>query len=264
MSRVAKAFERAKTEHRAALVAYLCAGDPSLERTRELVPLLFEAGADLVELGLPFSDPIADGPVIQAASFRALQAGTTTAGVLETVAAIRASGCDGPIAIMSYLNPILSMGLESFAKRAAAAGVDALVLPDVPLEQAEQLEPVFARHGIELALLAAPTTPADRLARIGARAKGFLYFVSVAGVTGARRELPPELIGQLRAAKAASKAPVVVGFGIGRPEQVKELAPHADGVVVGSALVRLLNDGGGPAELKAFVSSLAQATFRSS
>ena len=261
MSRVERAFARAREERRAALVAYLCAGDPSLERTRELVPLLFQAGADLVELGLPFSDPIADGPVIQAASFRALQAGTTAAGVLDTVAALRAGGCDGPIALMSYLNPILAVGLDPFAARAAAAGVDALVLPDVPLEQAEQLEPAFGRHGVELALLAAPTTPAERLARIGARARGFLYFVSVAGVTGARRELPPELIGQLRAAKAASRVPVVVGFGIGRPEQVAELAPHADGVVVGSALVRAL-EGGGPAALSALVTSLAQATAR--
>lgn len=261
MSRLEGAYARARGEKRAALVTYLCAGDPDLETTRRLVHEVARAGADVIELGVPFSDPIADGPTIQAASFRALQKGTTLEGVLRTVAQLRAEQCEAPIVLMSYLNPIHAFGLERFATEARRAGVDGLIVPDLPLEAADPLAQVLAPAGVDLVLLAAPTTPAERLARIGARTRGFLYFVSVAGVTGGRTELPAELPDQLARARANTAAPVSVGFGIARPEQVRQLARQADGVIVGSALVKLVHESNADtAQVGAFVASLRAAT----
>lgn len=261
MSRISDAFARARDERRAALVTYLCAGDPSLEATRTLVPALFAGGADVVELGIPFSDPIADGPTIQAASFRALQSGTTLTKVLEVVRQLRADGTTGPIVLMTYLNPLYSAGLPAFFQRAAAAGVDGVIIPDLPLEECEETAQLAAGAGVDLVLLVAPTTPPDRLKQIGQRTRGFLYFVSVAGVTGARAELPADLGERLALAKSASVAPVAVGFGIATPEQVRALRTQAHGVVVGSALVKLAHEtGGDPAKVEAFVRALRDAT----
>lgn len=245
MSRIAAAFEATKREGRAALIAYLCAGDPDLPRSREAARALVEAGADLLELGIPFSDPIADGPVIQEASFRALQSGTTVRGVLELVAQLRTDGVTIPIALMTYVNPVMSFGYDRFLTEAARAGVDGLIVPDLPLEQASELSEKAASHGIDLVLLAAPTTPQDRLEQIAAKSRGFLYFVSVAGVTGSRTELPEELSAQLQRARRVAKVPLAVGFGISRADQVAALASQVEGVVVGSALVRLIAEAGG-------------------
>lgn len=261
MSRISEAFERARAERRAALVTYLCAGDPSLEATRVLVPTLFAAGADVVELGIPFSDPIADGPTIQAASFRALQSGTTVRKVLQVVRDLRAAGTTGPIVLMTYLNPLYALGLPAFFESAAAAGVDGVIIPDLPLEECEETAQLAAGAGVDLVLLVAPTTPPERLAQIGKRTRGFLYFVSVAGVTGARVELPSDLAQRLAQAREVSAAPVAVGFGIATPEQIRGLRTHADGVVVGSALVKLAHESGGdPARVEAFVRALRDAT----
>ncbi len=260
MNRIAQAFARSKAEKRPALIAYVCAGDPSIETTARVVPRLARAGADLIELGIPFSDPIADGPTIQAAGQRSLQAGTTPLKVLELAAALRRDGLATPLLLMTYLNPILAFGLEDFFRRAADAQVDGVLVPDLPLDEEAPVKLAAGRHRLDLVLFAGPTTHPDRLARIGRATQGFLYFLSVTGVTGARGALPAELPGQLAAARAASKAPVAVGFGISTPEQAKALAPHADGIIVGSAIVAALHRSGGdpgpPADL---VRSLAVA-----
>ncbi len=255
-SRIDRAFATAKQEGRAALIVYIAAGDPSLAATSRLVPALARAGADIVELGVPFSDPIADGPVIQAASERALASGASLAAILGLVESLRAEGCGVPLALMSYLNPIHALGdLGAIAR----AGVDGLILPDLPFDEEGPWASMCAavrESRMDMIPLAAPTTSRDRLARIGAAASGFLYFVSVTGVTGARAELPAELGSQLAAARAASRAPVAVGFGVDSPKQARALAANADGVIVGSALIQRLASGGEDAAV-AFVRELA-------
>ncbi len=248
MSRIDRAFARAKAEQRAALIAYVCAGDPSIDASAKAVPLLAKAGADLIELGIPFSDPIADGPTIQAASQRALAAGTTPAKVLDLVLSLRRGGLDAPLLLMTYLNPILSFGLDSFCDRAASSGVDGLLVPDLPLDEEGPLSAAATRRQLALVLFAGPTTRPERLARIGQATQGFLYFLSVTGVTGARGSFPEELTAQLAAARAASRTPVAVGFGISTPEQARALGTHADGVIVGSALVNSLYQANGNAD----------------
>jgi len=260
LSRIDRAFARAKTEHRAALITYVCAGDPSLEATAKIVPLLEKAGADLIELGIPFSDPIADGPTIQAASQRALASGTTAGRVLDLVQTVRRAGVRAPLLLMTYLNPVLSFGLDRFCDRAADCGVDGLLVPDLPFDEQGPVSAAAKRRQLALVLFAAPTTQAERLARIGQATDGFLYFLSLTGVTGSRAALPDELPAQLAAAKAASRAPVAVGFGISTPEQARALGGHADGIVVGSALVSALHGGNGNAEPAVkLVESLAAA-----
>lgn len=245
MNRLESVLEESRRTGRKALVVYLCAGDPDLATTERLVPALAEAGADVIELGVPFSDPLADGPTIQAASQRALRSGTSLSLVLALVERLRARQCDVPLVLFGYMNPIVRMGLEPFVERAAQAGADGVLVADLPLEEAAGLGRLAESHGLSLVLLAAPTTPASRLEAIGAATRGFLYFVSVTGVTGARAELPEDLPAKLAAARAATKVPVAVGFGVSTPEQVRALAAHADAVVVGSALVDALHRGAG-------------------
>jgi tryptophan synthase alpha chain len=248
MSRVSSALARAREDGRTALIVYVCAGDPSLEVTEALIPRLAEAGADVVELGVPFSDPLADGPTIQAASQRALEHGTSPAKVLDCVRKVRGQGCEVPLVLMGYLNPLVARGVGRFCSEAARVGVDGLIVPDLPLDEADEVGGPALQHGLDLILLAAPTTPADRLRRIAERTRGFLYFVSVTGVTGARGDLPAELPAQLKAAREASSAPVAVGFGVSSPEQAARLAQHADAVIVGSALVKTLAESNGDLE----------------
>jgi tryptophan synthase alpha chain len=236
-NRLQRHLEGARRAGRRSLIVYLCGGDPDLAATERLVPALAAAGADVIEIGVPFSDPLADGPTIQAASQRALAAGTTLAGILDLVARLRRGGCEVPLVLMGYLNPIVRMGVGEFVARAAAAGVDGCIVPDLPLEEAAMLGVPAEAHGLSLVLLAAPTTPPERLRAIGERTRGFLYYVSVTGVTGVRAALPPELPAELDRVRAVSLAPVAVGFGISDPEQARALAAHADAVVVGSALV---------------------------
>ncbi len=260
MSRLERAFESARADGRRALIVYLCAGDPDLAATERLVPALAAAGADVIELGVPFSDPLADGPTIQAAAQRALASGTTVAKILDLVRRLREAGIAVPLVLMGYMNPIVRMGVGAFVQRAAEAGVDGLIVPDLPLEEASELSAAAAARGLSLILLAAPTTPAERLARIGAMTRGFLYFVSVTGVTGARASLPEDLPEHLAAARGSTSFPVAVGFGVSTPDQARALAAHADAVVVGSALVASIHAGkgepSGPVEL---VRSLAGA-----
>ena len=260
MNRLDRHFQQARAAKRRSLIVYLCAGDPDLAATERLVPALAEAGADVIELGVPFSDPLADGPTIQAAADRALRSGTTLPGILDLVGRLRGHGCDVPLVLMGYMNPIVRMGVETFVARSAAVGADGFIVPDLPLEEADPLADSAAAKGLSLVLLAAPTTPPDRLRRIGERTRGFLYFVSVTGVTGARAALPADLPARLDAVRAASRAPVAVGFGVSAPDQAAALAEHADAVVVGSALVaEIARSGGKPDGPVALVRSLAEA-----
>ncbi|MBE3582346.1 MAG: tryptophan synthase subunit alpha [Thermoanaerobacteraceae bacterium] len=242
-----------------ALIIYVCAGDPSLEVTAELVPALADAGADIIELGVPFSDPVADGPVIQAAGQRALASGTTLARVLDLTAALRAKMKMGtPLVLMSYYNPILCYGLADFGKELAAAGGDGVIVPDLPWEEAGPLQKILEGKGLALIPLVAPTTPEGRLRRIASRAAGFIYCVSLTGVTGAREELPPDLLSYMERVRRVTSLPLALGFGIGSPGQLKHLAPLGDGFVVGSAVVQALAEGG-VARAAALVKAMREA-----
>lgn len=224
----------------AALVAYVVAGDPSLASTEKYVAALAQAGADVIELGVPFSDPLADGPVNQRASERALRAGTTLRGVLETVRRLRESGLTTPIVLFTYMNPVLQMGLERFTTQAQAVGVSGVLVVDLPPEEADEYLRRMAARQLETVFLAAPTTPPERLALIAAATTGFVYYVSRTGVTGVQTALSDTLLDELKSLRTRIDKPVVVGFGIASPAHARELAGAADGVVIGSALVQCI------------------------
>ncbi|MCI0569970.1 MAG: tryptophan synthase subunit alpha [Myxococcaceae bacterium] len=257
--RLHRTFAALRARGETALVTYVMAGDPDLATSARVALACVEGGADVLELGFPFSDPVADGPTLQRASERALASGTTLAGVLEVAGQLRRH-TDVPIALMGYLNPVLAMGEERFVERCAAAGVDAVILPDLPPEEAEGLCARAAARGIAVVFLLAPTSDEARVRAAASAASGFLYYVSVTGVTGARTELPADVGAQLSQVRAASPVPVVVGFGVSSPSHVQALAPHADGVVVGSAIASRVAEGGTPDEaasrVRAFVASL--------
>ncbi|MFM7675949.1 MAG: tryptophan synthase subunit alpha [Synechococcus sp.] len=225
-------------ERRCALMPFLMAGDPDLATTRAALLALQHNGADLIELGIPYSDPLADGPVIQAAASRALAAGTTPARVLELLAGLRGE-LTIPVVLFTYSNPLLNRGMETFCREAAAAGAAGLVVPDLPLEEAEKLSSIAAAEGLDLVLLVAPTTPPERMARIHAASRGFTYLVSVTGVTGVRSNLEGRVEPLVQRLQAQGGSPVAVGFGISGPEQARQVRTWgADGAIVGSALVR--------------------------
>ncbi|HPA94680.1 MAG: tryptophan synthase subunit alpha [Thermoanaerobaculia bacterium] len=242
MSAISETFARCRAEGRAAFVPFIVAGDPDLATTEELLSVLAEAGADLIEIGVPFSDPIADGPVIQAAGQRALAAGATLERILATIARVRGR-LGVPLVLFSYANPILVHGAARFAEQAAASGVDGVLIVDLPPEEAAvEVSPALAEQGLDRILLLAPTSGPERIDLVAKAGSGFVYYVSRTGVTGEREALADELPRQLRAVRRRLRLPVVVGFGISTPAQVAAVAPLADGVVVGSALVRLLHD----------------------
>ena len=240
MSRLSDAFPRGRT----GLVCYAMGGDPTLAATEELLRAIDGEGADVIEIGLPFSDPIADGPTLQAAATRALRGGATLGRLLEIVERLKLRA---PVVAMGYMNPVECMGNHAFARALGQAGVAGAIIPDLPLEEAAPLRADLAGAGIDLVPLIAPTTGPERAAAIARQARGFLYYVSVTGVTGARTELPADLAARLRELRALSSVPVAVGFGISRPEQAAALRGLADGVVVGSALVAAHHQGGVPA-----------------
>jgi tryptophan synthase alpha chain len=241
VSRLDATFARLRATGERALVTYFTAGDPSLAVTGELVREAARQGADVIELGVPFSDPLADGPVIQRAGARALAGGTSLPRVLEAVAEVRRD-VDVPLVAMTYYNPVLAFGLAAFAAAAAKAGLDGVLVPDLPDEEAGPLRAQTDAAGVDLAQFAAPTTTGPRLRRIALGSRGFIYLVSLTGVTGERRELPPELAAQIRALRRVTTKPVCVGFGIGTPAQVAMVGELADGVIVGSAIVRCVED----------------------
>jgi tryptophan synthase alpha chain len=235
-SRIARRFQELAESGEMGLVAYLTAGDPSLNATERIVLAAAEAGADVIELGVPFSDPVADGPTIQRASDRALRGGTTLAGVLELVKRLRGH-TEVPLVIFSYFNPILQMGLEKFAVAAAEAGADGVLATDLTPEEATDYRSAMRAHGLDTIFLAAPTSTDARLAKIANSSSGFLYLISRAGVTGAREALPEELPALARRVRRFTKLPLAVGFGISQPAHVSVLGGIADAAVVGSALV---------------------------
>ncbi len=228
-----------RAERRAAFIPFVTAGDPSLGATADLVETLAGAGADLIELGVPFSDPLADGPTIQRAAERALAAGVTLRAILAAIPEMRRR-VETPIVLMSYLNPVLRYGLEKFARDARRAGADGAILSDLPVEEAGPALAAFDAAGLDLIFLAAPTSGSARLARIAAASRGFVYCITRTGVTGARAELPAELRGLIASIRAVTEKPVALGFGISTPEQARAAARLADGVVVGSAIVELI------------------------
>jgi len=264
MSRIRQAFAAAARAGRPAVMPYVTAGDPNLTVTAELLPALVEAGADIVELGVPYSDPLADGPTNQRAAQRALLAGTTVAGVLDTVAQARDRGLAIPIVLLVYYDCIYRHGEAAFVQRAAAAGVDGLIVPDLPPEEAASLRAVAQAAGLDLVPLAAPTSTDDRLALIGRVASGFIYCVSVTGVTGARSTLPPELAAFLQRVRQATggRVPLAVGFGISAPEHVREVGRLADGVIIGSALVERLEKAASPQAAVEEAAALVRAMRR--
>ncbi len=239
MSRIDSAFQRLRRKGEKGLITFITACDPDPDVTERLVPAMERAGADLVELGVPFSDPMADGPVIQRASQRALERGTTLPEILALVKRLR-TRTEIPLVLMSYYNPVLQYGLGAFAADAAAAGVDGLIVPDLPVEESGPLLEETAKHGLDLIPFAAPTSTPERLARTAEVARGFIYCVSLTGVTGMRRELPPHIEEFITRVRKHCAQPLAIGFGISNPEQAARMARLGDAVIVGSAIVNLV------------------------
>ena len=257
-TRIGRRFAQLRRAGELGLVAYLTAGDPSLQASREIVLAAAEAGADVVELGVPFSDPIADGPVIQRASERALRAGTTLSGVLDLVADLRRTS-QVPLVLFSYFNPILQMGLEDFARRAAAVGADGVLATDLTPEEAGEYRRVLRGAGLDTIFLAAPTTPDERIGRIAQASSGFLYLISRTGVTGQRDSLPEDLGALIARVRRATTLPLAVGFGISRPEHVRALVGQVDAAVVGSAVVAEVGRAASSADAAKAVAALVRS-----
>jgi tryptophan synthase alpha subunit len=240
--RIARAFARAKSEDRLAIVAYLVPGHPSIAETPGILDAMVEGGADIIEVGIPFSDPLADGTTNQRVAFEALENGMTPAGCIEFVREARTRHPDTPLVFMNYLNTVIAYGLERFAADAAAAGLDGVILIDLPPEEAKTEKAVMNRAGLDVIFLVAPTSSDHRLQVIGEAAGGFVYCVSVAGVTGARTELAADLPQFLARVRRCTPLPLAVGFGISRREHIEALKGVADGAVIGSALMALVSE----------------------
>src|SRR6188474_2077892 len=248
MPSIAETFARLKREGRPGLVTYVTAGDPDLARSAEILKALDRAGADVLEVGVPFSDPLADGPVIQRATERALAAHTTLSGVLDLLGEMRGT-LRPPVVIFSYANPILRLGAERFADRAKEAGVDGVLVLDLPIEEADDFRNMLARRGIDTILLLSPTTTDDRLRKAAALGSGFLYAISRLGVTGARDRIADGAREMVERIRRVSDLPVALGFGISKPEHVREVGRWADAAVVGSALVNVIAEAGASDDL---------------
>lgn len=255
MSEIAEVFARCRGERRAAFIPYLAGGDPDLPTSERLLAALVAGGADLIEVGVPFSDPIADGPVNQRAATRALASGASLSGILDLIARCR-ERLGVPIVLFTYFNPVHARGLERFAEQASSSGVDGILCVDLPAEEAEkEFAPLLRAHGLDPIFLLAPTSTRDRVRRVGRVASGFVYYVSLTGVTGERESLPSELLRQVKRLRRRLDLPLAVGFGISSREQVAAVGKVADGVVVGSALVRKIEEWVGEPDLEARLES---------
>src|SRR5918996_1518944 len=241
MGRIGHTFERLQKTHERALIPYVTAGDPDLEMTKRLVREMVRRGGDIIEIGVPFSDPLADGPIIQRASQRALQGGTTLRKILRTVSELRRD-VDVPLVLMTYYNPVFRYGEEAFVADALDAGVDGIIVPDLPPEEAQTLMELTADTPLDLIFLAAPTSTSARLALISEASRGFIYYVSRLGTTGLRDRLADDLRMMLEKVRVSTSQPIVVGFGVSTPEHVRLVAELADGVVVASAILKLIED----------------------
>lgn len=241
MSKIKNAFKNGK-----AFISFLTAGDPSIEKTEEFILEMVRGGADLIEIGIPFSDPIAEGPVIQSANVRALKAGTTTDKVFELVKSVRKK-TDVPIVLLTYLNPVFKYGYEKFFKICNETGIDGIIIPDMPFNEKSECADIAAKYDVDIISMIAPTSD-QRIKEIASQAKGFVYVVSSMGVTGVRSEITTDLNSILKSIKSATSTPTAIGFGISTVEQAKEMAKIADGVIVGSAIVKIIekygNDSG--------------------
>jgi tryptophan synthase alpha chain len=263
LARIASAFAAARAEGRAALMPYFTLGYPDIPTSEAVVRAIAAAGADLIELGVPFSDPLADGPTIQHSTQVALAQGVTVTRCLEMVARLRRAGVTQPLLLMGYVNPILAYGVPRYVAEAAAAGADGFIVPDLPPEEAADLEAACRAHGLALVFLLAPTSTPERIAAVISHATGFVYLVSLAGVTGARDQLPPDLAAFVGRVRSATSLPLAVGFGIATPEHAAAIGALADGVIVGSALIKAAGAAAEPAAAAGrFVRALSEALRR--
>lgn len=255
MSRIESVFKKG---HKA-LIGYITAGYPDISATPRIVKALAESGCDIIELGIPFSDPLADGATIQKASYEALQNGVTPAVCLELARKVSRQ-VSVPLAFMTYYNPVLNFGLEEFCRSCRGVGISGLIVPDLPPEEGKELETIARQYDLDLIYFLAPTSTAARISEVAGRARGFIYLVSLMGVTGARKNLPPELGSFVNKVKQKSGLiPLCVGFGISTPEQARRVVAVADGVIVGSRLIQLIDKDPTLATLKTFVASLRKA-----
>ena len=254
MSRITSVFRPSYK----ALVAYLTVGYPDMETTVEVASILSNEGCDIIELGIPFSDPLADGATIQKASYQALQQGITPQLCLDVAHQLRQRVAT-PLVFMSYYNPIFTFGLEAFCRASVEAGIDGLIVPDLPPEEGAELEAITRKLNLDLIYLLAPTSTEERIAIVAKKSQGFIYLVSLTGVTGARQTLPPELEDFVKRVRQRTHQPLCVGFGVSTPEQAKRVARVADGVIVGSRLIQLIEEDATLSSLKAFTSSLREA-----
>lgn len=254
MSKIKNAFKNKK-----AFIAFLTAGDPSIEKTEEFILEMIKAGADLIEIGIPFSDPIAEGPVIQSSTLRALASKTTTDKVFELVKSVR-NKTDVPIVFLTYLNPVFKYGFERFFKTCSDIAIDGIIMPDMPYDEKQECSKIAKKYGVDIISMIAPTSD-KRIKEISLQAEGFIYVVSSMGVTGVRNEITTDLNSILKSIKSVSSVPAAIGFGINTTEQAKEMAKIADGVIVGSAIVKIIekygNDAG--AHLYEYVKSMKSA-----
>jgi tryptophan synthase alpha chain len=261
MNRIEQTFRRLKINGRAALIPFVVAGDPDLESTEALVNRMAESGADIIELGVPYSDPLADGPTIQAASQRALQNGVNLESIFTLTKKLK--GRTPPLILMTYFNPIFQYGVKAFAEDCQRSGIAGVIIPDLPPEEARPWVEEARKLKVDTIFLAAPTSSSERIKLVSKVSRGFIYYVSLTGVTGARGKLSDELEPAVRRIKEQSQKPVAVGFGISTAEQAKEVVRFADGVIVGSAVVKIVEEGGKKEELAhrvgVFISSLAAA-----
>jgi len=239
MSRITKTFSQLKKTGRKALIPYIMSGDPSMSATVKYVLELEKAGADIIELGVPFSDPLADGPTIQRASERSLQKGTTLKRVLEMVRDVRKK-TDIPLILMTYYNPVFKFGIDRFIKTAVAAGVDGVIIPDLIPDEAGEFTSLSRKHGLDTVFLVAPTSTGERIRKVSAASTGFIYYVSITGITGAKLTVGKDMVDTLDVLKTRTKKPVAVGFGISNPDEARTVSKLADGIIIGSAIVKLI------------------------
>lgn len=255
-SRISRRFQLLRKENRKAFIAYIMAGDPDIQRTRDMVRVLEECGVDIIELGVPFSDPLADGPTIQAAAQRALEAGTTLRAVIDLVTDLRKT-TRIPIILMTYYNPIFKYGETKFVEDACAAGVDGIIVPDLPPDEAEGLMRFTKNKPFDLIFLLAPTSTEKRIKRVSRASRGFIYYVSITGITGSKLSLDPAIESHMNRIRSISHTPVAVGFGISTPEEASLVARFADGVIIGSAIVKKINEP--DKDIRSYLLSLREA-----
>jgi tryptophan synthase alpha chain len=255
MSRIEKIFA---DKNRKALIGYVTVCYPGIEATLEIVPALVENGCDIIELGIPFSDPLADGPIIQKSSYEALRQGVTPQNCIEMARKLREK-IDTPLVFMGYYNPILHYGIKAFCKQCAEAGIDGFIIPDLPPEEGVELEKTATEYGIDLIYLLAPTSDDERIDIVAEKSTGFIYLVSLTGVTGSGADLPPELENFVIRVRQKTSKPLCVGFGITTPEQAKRVASVADGIIVGSRIIKLIEEDPSLAKMKGLVKSLSEA-----